>query len=73
MNAELESITEDARSRSLFDKVYASLSSNPYFSAGAGLVGIGIVASLGKRLVILSNTLFRRRFVISLSLNNDDA
>jgi hypothetical protein len=57
----------------LIDRIYANLSENPYFSAGAGLVGIGITATIGKRLIILSNTLFRRKFVISLSLNNEDA
>jgi chaperone BCS1 len=66
-------IVKHETEKSLFDRLYANLSDNPYFSAGAGLVGIGIAASIGKRAVILSNTLFRRKFVISLSLNNDDA
>lgn len=75
MSVETVNIVENETTKSvgLVDRIYENLSANPYFSAGAGLVGIGLAASIGKRLVILSNTLFRRKFVISLSLNNDDA
>lgn len=66
-------VQQAEQTQGLSDRIYGSLSGNPYFSAGAGLVGIGLVASVGKRLVILSNTLFRRKFVISLQLNNEDA
>ncbi|KAI1726826.1 ATPase family associated with various cellular activities (AAA) domain-containing protein [Ditylenchus destructor] len=51
---------------------YSSLSSNPYFSAGAGLFGIGAAAAFSRRIFILANTLFRRRFLSSLELDNED-
>ncbi|CAD5229164.1 unnamed protein product [Bursaphelenchus okinawaensis] len=46
---------------------------NPYFNAGLGLAGLGMAAQLGKRFLIIGNLLFRRRFVTSLTLNNEDA
>ncbi|CAD5234616.1 unnamed protein product [Bursaphelenchus xylophilus] len=50
-----------------------SYSKNPYFNAGLGLAGIGFAASFGKKLTVIGNALFRRRFVTSLTLNNEDA
>jgi hypothetical protein len=57
----------------LFDQVYTHLSENQLFTGGAGLAVIGLAVKFSNRLAIISNALFRRRFVISLSLNNDDA
>lgn len=60
-------------SQGLTSRIYESLSENPYFSAGAGLAGIGIAMSVGKRALIIGNALFRRRFVTTMQLNNEDA
>jgi hypothetical protein len=68
-----ELVVQAEQTQNLVDRIYGNLSENPYFSAGAGLFGIGLAASVGKRLVVLSNTLFRRKFIISLTLSNEDA
>uniref|UniRef100_A0AAF5HYV2 Mitochondrial chaperone BCS1 n=1 Tax=Strongyloides stercoralis TaxID=6248 RepID=A0AAF5HYV2_STRER len=49
-----------------------SLFKNPFFSAGLGLAGLGMVANIGRRSLILFNAYFRRRYMTSLTLNNED-
>jgi len=46
--------------------------SNPYFSAGAGLYGIGAAAMAGRYLAMMGSTFLRRRFVVSLETTNRD-
>ncbi|VDK80704.1 unnamed protein product [Litomosoides sigmodontis] len=53
-------------------KIYSYLSTNPYFGAGAGLAGLGMCLSIARKLAVVSNTLFRRRFLISLQISNED-
>ncbi|CAG9533782.1 unnamed protein product [Cercopithifilaria johnstoni] len=55
-----------------FGKIYSYLSTNPYFGAGAGLAGLGVCLSIARKLIVASNTLFRRRFLISLQISNED-
>ncbi|CAJ0568169.1 unnamed protein product, partial [Mesorhabditis spiculigera] len=58
--------------KSLVEKAVQSLSANPLFSAGAGLAGIGMAATLLKRFAVIGAMLLRRRYVVSLQLNNED-
>lgn len=58
--------------KDLLSRIYNSLSVNPYFSAGAGLVGIGVVGTLSKRFLIIASALFRRRFLSTLEIDNQD-
>uniref|UniRef100_A0AC35UAB9 Mitochondrial chaperone BCS1 n=1 Tax=Rhabditophanes sp. KR3021 TaxID=114890 RepID=A0AC35UAB9_9BILA len=58
--------------KGFISETISSLTSNQFFSAGAGLAGLGFAATLGRRFMIIGNALFRRRFMTSLQLNNED-
>ncbi|CAJ0938909.1 unnamed protein product, partial [Mesorhabditis belari] len=57
---------------SFIDQTIKGLSSNPLFSAGAGLAGIGMAVTLLKRFAVVGSSLLRRRYIVSLQLNNED-
>ncbi|OZC06197.1 ATPase, AAA family [Onchocerca flexuosa] len=73
MNESLNSeLLNESLQSTRFGKIYSYLSTNPYFGAGAGLAGLGICLSIARKLAVISNTLFRRRFLISLQISNED-
>ena len=49
-----------------------SLGDNPYFGAGAGLFGIGLVAAASKKAGHYAQLLARRNCLISLEVNSKD-
>uniref|UniRef100_A0AC34F904 Mitochondrial chaperone BCS1 n=1 Tax=Panagrolaimus sp. ES5 TaxID=591445 RepID=A0AC34F904_9BILA len=51
---------------------FERLSTNPLFSAGAGLAGLGILAQFGRRLLIIGNTIARRKFISKLQITNEE-
>ncbi|GMR49755.1 hypothetical protein PMAYCL1PPCAC_19950, partial [Pristionchus mayeri] len=49
------------------------LKDNAYFHAGAGLAGMGMAAGMARRFAVIGNAYFRRRFMLTLQVNNRDA
>ena len=50
----------------------ATLGDNPYFGAGAGLFGVGILAAIGKRGLQVANVVVRRQFLITMEVTSRD-
>ncbi|KAF9265548.1 mitochondrial chaperone BCS1 [Marasmius fiardii PR-910] len=48
------------------------LGDNPYFQAGFGLMGVGVLLTGIKQLAVFSNIALRRRLLVSVELNNKD-
>ena len=46
-----------------------SLASNPYFSAGFGLFGVGTAAAVGRAVAKVSVSAFRRKYITTLQVH----
>ena len=53
-------------------ELVTSLASNPYFSAGFGLFGVGSAAAVGRSLVKISAAVFRRHYITTLQVPCND-
>lgn len=49
-------------------ELVASLSTNPYFGAGFGLVGVGSGLAILRKLTIISTQIFQRHYLMSLEV-----
>ena len=54
------------------NELLVSLASNPYFSAGAGLFGVGSLAAVGRTLGQASVAAFKRHYVTRLEVPCND-
>jgi len=53
-------------------EIAASIANNPYFGAGAGLLGVGTAAALTRRAYQLATREARRRYLVSIELQHTD-
>ena len=65
-------VPEPSKSSSISDSFFSSLKSNPYFSAGFGLVGIGALLSILKKGSAVAYTLAQKNLTISLEIQSKD-
>lgn len=57
---------------SLFTAVAASLKANPYFGAGAGLLGVGAGAAVARRGLQYTQSYLRRKYIVSIEIPHTD-
>ena len=57
---------------SLFDRAYAHISGNPYFSAGAGLYALGVCGMIGRLALRMVSHAVKKRCIVSLEITNQD-
>ena len=50
-------------------EMFLSLASNPYFSAGFGLFGVGSAAAMGRAVAKVSVAAFKRNYITTLQVN----
>ena len=53
-------------------EIVMSLASNPYFSAGFGLFGVGSAAAAGRALTQVAVAAFKREYVTTLQVPGND-
>ena len=49
-------------------EMFLSLASNPYFSAGFGLFGVGSAAAMGRAVAKVSVAAFKRNYITTLQV-----
>ena len=54
------------------DGIFAQLTSNPFFTAGFGLAGLGALAAFGQRGVRRAASLVRQRLLVDVEINSRD-
>ena len=60
-------MTEDEE-RMALTEMFLSLASNPYFSAGFGLFGVGSAAAMGRAVAKVSVAAFKRNYITTLQV-----
>ena len=51
-----------------FQDYLASLGDNPYFGAGAGLFGVGVLTQAARKGSVILTTILRRKYVLTMEV-----
>ncbi|WVO13169.1 hypothetical protein L204_100781 [Cryptococcus depauperatus] len=71
-NVEAATLTSAGPSKESESLISRMMADNPYFSAGAGLMGIGVALTALRRSVTLGATFAQRRMLVSLEIPSKD-